>query len=325
MLPIGGGVIVLTIFSVVALFQMIRRLTKGNKAKRSWRKARKAHAKNLHRKMTSVAPSSNSPPNSPKGKTTDKSSPKHQKRKTTTSARAQQMDQSFSNAITQATSMLITMTYFLFVLVSKTALAPFNCVPTRPPSGHYFMADRPLEECFVAGRLQQRLAQPAWLFLIFYVAGFPLGIGWLFYKNRQIIKHDQLLRARMRGDTSFSSEYYQFRRRYSRLYYQFQPEYFYWILVLIARKFFICLIGVLFRSAPTFQLAFAIVIIFAAFVLQVYHEPYMDVKEAGEIVHKQTQQEILKLSRMLFMIRRLTKGTSDKIISLEERIEAETR
>jgi hypothetical protein len=72
-------------------------------------------------------------------------------------------------------------------------------------------------------------------------------------------------------------------------------------------------------------LAFAIVIIFAAFVLQVYHEPYMDVKEAGEIVHKQTQQEILKLSRMLFMIRRLTKGTSDKIISLEERIEAETR
>jgi len=29
-----------------------------------------------------------------------------------------------------------------------------------------------------------------------------------------------MLRARMRGDTSLSSDYYQFRRRFSRLYYQ---------------------------------------------------------------------------------------------------------
>ena len=81
----------------------------------------------------------------------------------------------------------------------------------------------------------------------------------------------------------------------------------------------------LFRSAPTFQLAFAIVIIFAAFVLQVYCQPYMDVKEAGALVQTQTRGEILKLSRMLFMIRRLTKGTSKKLVDLEDKIEAETR
>jgi len=108
----------------------------------------------------------------------------------------------------------------LFVLVSKTALAPFNCVPTRPPSGHMFMADRPLEECFVEGRLQQRLQTPALVFLVFYVFGFPFATSMLFWRYSKIIKIDQMLRARMRGDTSLSSDYYQFRRRFSRLYYQ---------------------------------------------------------------------------------------------------------
>jgi hypothetical protein len=225
MLPIVGGLAVLIMFSVGAIYHSCCMHQVGKKARRNWRKARKHHAKNIHDKITSVVPSNSN--NSPPKKTPSKNYDTKQEKK---NFRAQQSDHSMAHAITQATSMLITMIYFLFVLISKTALAPFNCVPTRPPSGHYFMADRPLEECYTPGRLQQRLTQPAWLFLIFYVAGFPLAVGTLFYKYSHIIRLDQMLRARMRGDTSFSSEYYQFRRRYSRLYYQFQPNYYYWIL-----------------------------------------------------------------------------------------------
>ena len=205
MLPIGGGSIVLIMFSIFALYELLCHKRKSVRAQKKWSKVRKQHAPELHSKKTVVAPAAERP---------------RKKGSVSYSVMQQSMDHSLSNALTQATSMGITMTYFLFVLVSKTALAPFNCVPTRPPSGHMFMADRPLEECFVEGRLQQRLQTPALVFLIFYVFGFPFATSMLFWRYSKIIKIDQMLRARMRGDTSLSSQYYQFRRRFSRLYYQ---------------------------------------------------------------------------------------------------------
>jgi hypothetical protein len=92
-----------------------------------------------------------------------------------------------------------------------------------------------------------------------------------------------------------TNPYFDFRQRYSRLYYQFkvrwrkcggeepmrvlthvclvfvvlQPDYYYWILIILARKFLIAFAELMFRKNPFFQLCFILLILFVAYTLQV--------------------------------------------------------
>ena len=248
LLPIAGATIVLFWFSVFACYDLFCSLRGRKRAKKLWAKIRTSkQLKTIERSVLHAKD-----PLANDGKIVIPMDSSGQKKRRKKSVREQQLVNNLSNAVTQATSILLTMTYFLFVLVSKTALAPFNCVPTRPPTGRMFMADRPLEECFREGRLQMRLTAPAVLFLVFYTFGFPVFIIAIFLKHKEKIQADQMLRAKSKVKTRRPIQITFFRRRFSRLYYQFQPQYYFWILILLARKFFICLIGVLFRSAPTF-------------------------------------------------------------------------
>ena len=65
-------------------------------------------------------------------------------------------------------------------------------------------------------------------------------MAFVLIKNRLLVQEDQLLRAQNTGKTRTSNpNAYEFRKRYHKLYYQFKPHHYYWILVIIARKFMI--------------------------------------------------------------------------------------
>jgi hypothetical protein len=104
---------------------------------------------------------------------------------------------------------------------------------------------------------------------------------------------------------------YDFRKKYHKLYYQFKPNQYYWILVVISRKFLIAVTALLFRkntsfqvciwgrlfSQPTlfsepawmvawlcFQLAVALLVLFIAYTLQVRYRPYLSPSEKGDVL-----------------------------------------
>ena len=54
---------------------------------------------------------------------------------------------------------------------------------------------------------------------------------------------------------------YDFRKRYGKLYYQFKPEYWYWGLVILARKFMFAWCELMLRTNATFQLCAVLLVI----------------------------------------------------------------
>ena len=47
------------------------------------------------------------------------------------------------------------------------------------------------------------------------------------------IRGDQLMRAQEIGTSKESNPFWHIRKRYSKLYYQFKPKYYYWVVVII--------------------------------------------------------------------------------------------
>jgi hypothetical protein len=124
-------------------------------------------------------------------------------------------------------STFLTIVVFVYLIITRTAVGVFNCQQTKPKSGRTYMADKPLEECWVEGGLQSRLIIPAACVLIFYCIGFPILIFIVYYCNRKKIFDDQMLRARGTGDDKNTNSDYLFRKSFSKLYFMFKPS-FYW-------------------------------------------------------------------------------------------------
>ena len=218
-------------------------------------------------------------------------------------------------------SMFITTVYFMYLSISRATMDVINCQDTDPPSGKLYMASQPLEECGVAGGLQVRVLPAALIFLVAYCIGFPLIIILVFYKEKHQILADQLLRAHGRGMHPLSNPNYEFRQRYSRLYYQYKPTCYWWIVIIVLRKFAICFAGVALRSSATFQLCFALVVMFAAFVLQVIYHPFLGIKERGHLLRKENttkmQYEAKRLRAMLVVQRLMDNDISNDDLAFQ--------
>jgi len=177
---------------------------------------------------------------------------------------------------------LIVIMYFLYLYVSRNVFDIFICVPTEPPDGNLYL--QPVfEECGKPGGIQETLLPFAIIALLVYVIGFPTFVGWLIYKFGDVIRRDQLIRAM--GFTqafTYSESYpevikqaYQFRAKFSRLYYYFKPDFYFWIMTIIGRKLFVAFSSLAFATNPAFQLAAVNLIIFISYTLQVKFNPYM--------------------------------------------------
>ena len=138
----------------------------------------------------------------------------------------------------------LVMIYFLYLYITRTLLDVFNCAPTVPPDGNTYLQAVPLEKCGVPGGVQMTLLPVAIAGIMLYSVGYPLALGWKLYANRELIMEDQLLRAKGTGEDRLTNPHaYEFRKMFSRAYFQFRPDYCLWIVMILTRKFCIVSIG----------------------------------------------------------------------------------
>lgn len=105
---------------------------------------------------------------------------------------------------------------------------------------------------------------------IVYTLAFPAWVFWSLWKNKRTIKKAQLLTAMGKKiNRKADKAGFEFTRRWSKLFYQFKPGKWYWVMVIIGRKFAISTSAMLFRSVPAFQFACALMALFVAFAVQV--------------------------------------------------------
>ena len=160
--------------------------------------------------------------------------------------------------------MFFTMLYVLYLYLTRTVLDVFDCSPTDPPDGHEYL-DVVFERCWEAGGLQMFLLPFACIAMLVYVVGYPATVFAVLHRNRPLVMEDQLLRAKGVGRTRLTNpNAYDFRKRFHKLYYHFRPDRWYWIEVIIARKFFIAFTALMFNKNPAFQLSVALLVMFAS-------------------------------------------------------------
>ena len=170
--------------------------------------------------------------------------------------------------------------YYLYLSVTKKALDVFNCNAVEPNDGWTYttfssnQCEGGLCRCNEPGGVQQSLVPLAVVGLVLYTLGFPLAVGWTLRSNKYLIKEDQYLRAAGIGDTRGTNpDAYTVRKRFHKLYYHFNPEQTYWIVVIIMRKFSIAFASLMFQGNPTFQLALILLVLFVSFTLQASTPP----------------------------------------------------
>jgi hypothetical protein len=69
-----------------------------------------------------------------------------------------------------------------------------------------------------------------------------------------------------------------------RLYYHFKPDFWYWVLIILGRKFLIAITALMFNKNPAFQMSFALLVLFIAYALQVRYSPYMSMSERDQVL-----------------------------------------
>jgi uncharacterized membrane protein YgcG len=94
---------------------------------------------------------------------------------------------------------------------------------------------------------------------------------------------------------------------FGKLYYPYRPTKYWWALIIIWKKFFVVLFGIMFRDFPTFQMAITLFVVFLAFSAHVDNDPFMGMIEKAEIIRSEAEETILreikKLERAQLLVR----------------------
>jgi len=179
----------------------------------------------------------------------------------------------------------LSLLYVLYLYLTRTVFAVFNCTPTFPPDGRLYLSVANNEQCGIPGGTQLTLLPYAVAGLIVYAFGYPAFIGWILYKNRELCMLDQLLRAKGTGDDRLTNpNAFELRMTYGRQYFQFKPDQYFWILAVILRKFFISITAVVFSKNSSFQMAACLLVMFLAYSAQVMVRPYLSAAEFDDVI-----------------------------------------
>jgi hypothetical protein len=186
---------------------------------------------------------------------------------------------------------MFTAMYYLYLTLTRRALDIFNCNPVVPDDGYTYTqftsieCDGGLCRCWEEGSLQMTLVPWAIVLFCVYSLGYPFLIFVILRKNKDLMKEDQLLRAKEMGDDRVSNpNAYDIRKKYHKLYYHFKPGKTYWITYVIARKFGIAVSALLFRDNPSFQMSMILLVLFGAYILQVQNRPFMSSADREEVL-----------------------------------------
>lgn len=165
----------------------------------------------------------------------------------------------------------------------------FNCQPTEPPDGEEYMVAVGTASglCYEQGTMQQDLEPYAYLSLVAFSIGYPVLIAICLYYNRNVAVLDQLRKASGQDEDAFNDCVYSnktFLDVFRRSFQQFKPQCYMWILIILARKFFLSISAVLFRENMVFLLSFYLLVLFAAYALHLRCMPYMSPADYDTVV-----------------------------------------
>ncbi|GMH68350.1 hypothetical protein TL16_g04907 [Triparma laevis f. inornata] len=184
---------------------------------------------------------------------------------------------------------VITIMYYTYLYVTTKTLSVFNCQPTTPSDGFQYMTEVGTGDgiCYEEDSMQQKLEPWAYCTFALYTLGFPVFCGVLLYVNRMTCFLDQVMKAAKKNDEELKAcGTYKFRKMWHRLYHYYKPQYFYWILLVLFRKFMIALTSLVFRGNTLFMLSMTLLVIIVSYALQIKFSPYMSTAEYAEIVDK---------------------------------------
>ena len=198
----------------------------------------------------------------------------------------------FSHAPGQINATL-SLLYVLYLYLTRTVFDVFNCTPTFPPDGRLYLSVADHELCGIPGGTQLTLLPYAVAGLFLYSFGYPAFVAYILNKNRELCMLDQLLRAKGVGEDRLTNpQAFTLRLTYGRQYFQFKPDFFFWILAVILRKFFISITAVVFSSNSSFQMAACLLVMFLAYSAQTTARPYMSPGEYEGVLKSHAAQAL---------------------------------
>ena len=205
----------------------------------------------------------------------------------------------YTETLYKAFAVYLMLFYYGYLMLSNNTLAVFNCQPTTPSDGYRYMVEVGADggQCYKAGTMQQELEPWAILTFIIYTIGFPAFVAFVLYTNKDKAIYAQVMLAAGKANNSdFEKQSItRFRMCYSRLYFQFKPEYFYWIFFILIRKFSLSVAAIIFRENTVFLLALYLLVLFFCYTLNVNYKPYMSTSEYPDVVEK--YQDVLAMNQ----------------------------
>ena len=158
---------------------------------------------------------------------------------------------------------------FLYIALTAKAFEALSCqqVAAKP----VLVAD-PAISCDSADYLAMR--QWAIFGVFVYGLGIPMFFGTLIYMYGARMKVDQALRIRNLAGSRDTNPFYDMSKRYRRLYFKFKPEYHFWILLILARKFLIVASTFVLQRRPVMAATVITVVLFGSVMLQMLNNPY---------------------------------------------------
>jgi hypothetical protein len=205
-----------------------------------------------------------------------------------------------TQAVTFMVKAFISIVATCYIMMTKAAMSIFSCYyPPGDDTGASFMVAQPSEPCWQEDGLQYALIAPALVVICAYSFGYPLALWSLYHRYRHIIMRDQVLRAAGKGYSIKTNKDIHFRYRYGILYSYFKPSHYWWVLMFIGRKFFVCSFAVGLRNYPTFQLASMLLVMFLCLLIQVRQRPFMDTRERAQLLIDLNQKKLAYANSML--------------------------
>lgn len=189
--------------------------------------------------------------------------------------------------------------YYVYFAVLRNGMAIYNCKLGK--SGKLTMASEPSVLCSVADPVYATLQPLSVLSICIYGIGIPLMFMIVLAVYRVEIRADQKLRAIGLGDVAGENLQLFVRKRYQKLYNDFQPDFYYWRLVLMARKFLLVQCSTFFSRDAMLQASISVCIMFFCYVIQAAYRPFLrrmpsSAKELEAVVGEVGTEKAKKLS-----------------------------
>jgi hypothetical protein len=162
--------------------------------------------------------------------------------------------------------------YYVYFSCVRNSMTIFNCTLH---SGTLTVSSEPSVLCTMDDPVYAYLYPWSVACICVYGLGIPCIFVFVLRTYRNEIRADQVLRASGVGDDAGENPQLFVRKRYQKLYNDFRPEFFYWRLVMILRKFLLVMCSTFFSRDPMLQASVAVMIMFFSYVIQAATRPFL--------------------------------------------------